>query len=177
MVTRACLRYTLGCLMSGICNLIKTAGMEKNRCDSPPKSTYSWYNLSHNICSRLCCTLFCRVYIVCCWRIQNGHIYIWVRSWRCGSPLSDFAINWQQNQVTRQSHLHDLKPYTISCYLTYIAAMLGLLWLPKYRQVSNIRRTKSQTLNVSCLGLQLFLSNPLKPGIKSRMKMSLEQRR
>ena len=46
-----------------------------------------------------------------------------------------------------------------------------------YRQVSNIRRTKSQTLNVSCLGLQLFLSNPLKPGIKSRMKMSLEQRR
>ena len=40
-----------------------------------------------------------------------------------------------------------------------------------YRQVSNIRRTKPQTLNVSCLVLQLSLSNPLKPGIKSRMKM------
>ena len=46
-----------------------------------------------------------------------------------------------------------------------------------YRQVSNIRCTKSQNLNVSRLVVQLSLSNPLKPGVKSRMKMSLEQRR
>ena len=46
-----------------------------------------------------------------------------------------------------------------------------------YRQISNTKRTKSQTLNVSCLVLQLSLSNPLRPGIKSRMKMCLEQRR
>ena len=39
------------------------------------------------------------------------------------------------------------------------------------RQISNIRRTESQTVNVSCLVLQLSLSNPLKPGIKSIMKM------
>ena len=47
------------------------------------------------------------------------------------------------------------------------------LWVEKadYHQVSNISHTKSQTLNVFCLVLQLFLSNPLKPGIKSRMKM------
>ena len=41
----------------------------------------------------------------------------------------------------------------------------------KYRQTSNISRTKSQNLNVSRLVLQLSLPNPLKPGIKSRMKM------
>ena len=44
-------------------------------------------------------------------------------------------------------------------------------WINAYRQISNIRRTKSQTLNVSCLVLQLSLPNPLKPGIKSRMKI------
>ena len=40
-----------------------------------------------------------------------------------------------------------------------------------YRQVSNIRRTESQNLNVSRLGLQLSLRNILKPGVKPRMKM------
>ena len=42
---------------------------------------------------------------------------------------------------------------------------------PVYRQISNIRRTISQTLDVTCLALQSSLPNPLKPGIKSRMKM------
>ena len=46
-----------------------------------------------------------------------------------------------------------------------------------YRQISNIRLTKSQNLNVSCLILQLSLAKPLKPRTKSRMKMQLEQRR
>ena len=46
-----------------------------------------------------------------------------------------------------------------------------------YRQSSNIRRSKSQNLYVSLLVLQLSLRNSLKPGVKSRMKMSLEQRR
>ena len=40
-----------------------------------------------------------------------------------------------------------------------------------YRKISNIRRTKSQNLNVSRLVLQLFSPNPMKPGVKSRMKM------
>ena len=40
-----------------------------------------------------------------------------------------------------------------------------------YRKISNIRRTKFQTLNVSRLVLQLSLPNPMKPGVKSRMKM------
>ena len=43
-----------------------------------------------------------------------------------------------------------------------------ILLLPS---ISNIRRTKSQDLNVSHLILQLSLPNPLKPGIKWRMKL------
>ena len=40
-----------------------------------------------------------------------------------------------------------------------------------YRKISNIRRTKSTNLNASRLVLQLSLPSPMKPGVKSRMKM------
>ena len=41
----------------------------------------------------------------------------------------------------------------------------------KYRKTSSISRTKSQNFNVSCILLQLSSLNPLKPGVKLRMKM------
>ena len=47
----------------------------------------------------------------------------------------------------------------------------------KYCQTSSISQTENQHLNVTCLVLQLSLPNPLKPGVKSGMKMWLEQRR
>ena len=40
-----------------------------------------------------------------------------------------------------------------------------------YRKTSNIRRTKPPNLNIYRLVLQLSLPNPMKPGVKSRMKM------
>ena len=39
------------------------------------------------------------------------------------------------------------------------------------RQVFNIRRTKFQHLKDSCTVLRQSLPNPLKPDVKSRMKM------
>ena len=42
---------------------------------------------------------------------------------------------------------------------------------PTNRKTSSISRTKSRNLNVSCLLLQWSLPNPLKPGVKLRMKM------
>ena len=39
----------------------------------------------------------------------------------------------------------------------------------KYRQTSSVSRTKSQSLNASCILLQLSSLDPLKPGIKLRM--------
>ena len=41
----------------------------------------------------------------------------------------------------------------------------------EYRQVSNIRRTKSQHIKDCRTVLRLSLPNPLKPDVKSRMKM------
>ena len=46
-----------------------------------------------------------------------------------------------------------------------------------YPEVSNISYTKCQNLYVSHFVLQLSLPNPMKPGVKSRMKMYLEQPR
>ena len=40
-----------------------------------------------------------------------------------------------------------------------------------YHKISNISHTKSQNLNDPGLVLQLTLPNPLKPGVKSRMKI------
>ena len=40
-----------------------------------------------------------------------------------------------------------------------------------YCEISDIRRTKFQNLNISRLVLQLSLPNPLGPGVKSRMKI------
>ena len=73
----------------------------------------------------------------------------------------------------RQIHKHNI----LLAYISIGYPLIIILeWKPesiitRYRQTSNISRTKSQTLNVSCLVLQLSLPNPLKPGVKSRMKM------
>ena len=51
-----------------------------------------------------------------------------------------------------------------------------LFW--KYRQTSSISRIQSQNLIVSRLLSQLSLPNPLKPGVKSKIKqLELEQYR
>ena len=44
-------------------------------------------------------------------------------------------------------------------------------YLCTYRKISNIRCTKSPNLIVSRLVLQLSLPNPMKPGVKSRLKI------
>ena len=62
--------------------------------------------------------------------------------------------------------------------LKYVYEKIGILSASHaYRENSNISRTKSQNLNVSRLVLPLSVPNPLKPDVKSRMNMYLEQRR
>ena len=62
--------------------------------------------------------------------------------------------------------------YVHKLHMKYIVD--GSVWKElhiDYRQVSNIRRTKSQHLKDSHTVLRLSLPNPLKPDVKSRMKM------
>ena len=86
-----------------------------------------------------------------------------------------------------------LQNFAISGYFPYILSiaifspyfvLVGLLLQcvalfqsGNYCQLSNIRRSKSPNLNISRLVLQLSLPNPLKPCVKSRMKMSWSSRR
>ena len=53
----------------------------------------------------------------------------------------------------------DIKKYEIAHFISH------------YCKISDIRRTKTQNLNDFPLVLRSSLSNPLKPGVKSRMKM------
>ena len=46
-----------------------------------------------------------------------------------------------------------------------------------FRKIFDIKHSKPQNLNDSRLVLRLSVSNPLKPGVKSRLKMQLEQDR
>ena len=61
--------------------------------------------------------------------------------------------------------------------LTLPTTAIGQTNDAEHRKTPSISRTKAQNLNVSHLVLQLCLPNPLKPGVKLRMKMALEQRR
>ena len=51
------------------------------------------------------------------------------------------------------------------------SAMASVAMVLTYRKFSNIRGTKSPNLNVSRLVVQLSLPKPMKPDVKSRMKM------
>ena len=60
-----------------------------------------------------------------------------------------------------------------SCYrkLSQFLVSSQAIIKENYRKTSSMSRTKCQNLNVSNLVLQFSLLNPLKPGVKSRMKM------
>ena len=66
------------------------------------------------------------------------------------------------------------EPMLTNSYMTQYGANEVIDTDTKYKEIrktSSISRTKSPNLNVSCLALQLSLPNPLKPGVKLRMKM------
>ena len=58
----------------------------------------------------------------------------------------------------------------VQAFIQYVDEFL-IIGLFYYRKVSNIRCTKYQNLNDSHLILQLSVPNPLKPSVKSIMKM------
>ena len=104
---------------------------------------------------------------------------------------SSFTSSLKQEQ--KSNHLFHVSLFVSWCFLHSV--WFGLVWIITnyvvwshcniinfqntitYHKISNMRCTESQNLNVSRLVLQLSLHNLLKPGVKSRMKMQLEQRR
>ena len=85
--------------------------------------------------------------------------------------LFSFLIPWLQPTGTNCYHMTAVlyRPIKQQHKSNHINTFAN--WKNQYRQISNISRTKSQSLNVSGLVWQLYFPNPLKPGVKSRMKM------
>ena len=110
-----------------------------------------------------------QISLTCQWwgMICNRTSYRWVSARnleRCNS-----------NALAMELHLSCTNPSIfstqVSSKLFYVAIILQINGYLKYRQISNIRHTKSKNWNVCRLILQLSLPYPLKPGVKSRMKM------
>ena len=117
------------------------------------------------------------------WFLPNfTHAITYVPSWH-GQNLEGIGCLWPELQQNKSFHWIWM---TLDCdgedemfvgnileNLDHITAAPHNDIIPvcNYRKISNIRRIKSQNLNVSRLVLQLPLPNPLKPGVKSRMKM------
>ena len=59
----------------------------------------------------------------------------------------------------------------LSSKFLFVFGVIGLTLIGHYRETSSISRTKSQSLNISCIVAQLCSLNSLKPGVKLRMKM------
>ena len=84
---------------------------------------------------------------------------------KCVHVIMVLAMSWLQNAISGH-HRRDVAAGRFSC-----KGSGGSCLTRTYQKISNIRCTKSQNLNDSHLILQSPLLNPLKPGLKSRMKM------
>ena len=109
--------------------------------------------------------------------------------WRAeGLPRRKFGVKWAdwEHHVWHKSCDNVICYIWCSCHIVmsvgrHCDVEIGYQYGPllygwvianvMYRKVSNIRRTKCQNLNDSRLVLQLSMPNPLKPSVKSIMKM------
>ena len=86
-------------------------------------------------------------------------------TWRGDSKKDNQMVTYHFRKKTckwsKEFSLNIIAVWSLPSYASWSA----------YCQTSYISGTKSQNLNVSCLVLQLSLTNPLKPGVKLRMKM------
>ena len=91
-----------------------------------------------------------------------------------GNGIELVLQEYHSLNTRRVNHTHSSMvshPGSIIWSFWYSEPNINGQWNYMYCQTSNIRHTKSPNLNVSCLILQMSLPNPLKAGVKSRMKM------
>ena len=103
---------------------------------------------------------------------HSEHYFITFNDLRCRSRKW-LSIRIQKSDKTISVSSVCFKVATLISYSsTFCHCLLHTCADTHYRKTSSTSRTKSQNLNVSCLIMQLSLLNQLKPGVKSRMKMS-----
>ena len=102
------------------------------------------------------------------WYLAEGNFTDISCVWKLDYIIENTATSPRGQQVKSTTNYNQV---TVCCHQMISHS------LSQYCKTSNIRGTKSQILNDSHLVLQLFLPNPFQPGIKSKMKLQLEQRR
>ena len=109
------------------------------------------------------------------WQFHRNDISLSMMYHKCahGFIMLGFAafISWVAISRVANGFLWCVYPYSSELLHWHSCNRKISLVQIKYRKVSNIRRTESQNLNDSHLVLKSSLPNPLKPGVKSRMKM------
>ena len=114
-----------------------------------------------------CCLMSPSHYLKQCWFVMNRVLWHYVKS--TSPQVLKISIDQMNLKCTLETFLTHLPG--INELYTNTLVPWSLWWYMNYRQVSNIRRTKSQHLKDSRTVLRLSLPNPLKPDVKSRMKM------
>ena len=144
--------------------LINTSPIQRNGQENNHHNVYS----SH---SSLLCQAICR-HIMKLWILYIQRLFLPEKSMILYNILLFFGISRNSHILLWNWECYTFKGYfcmwnqwfcIISCYI--------LVFQETVTYCHNIRCTKSQNLNVSHLILQLSLPNPLRPGVKSRMKM------
>ena len=89
---------------------------------------------------------------------------------------NDNVMYYDYQRHLQEIWLHDTYKHPFLPYIRVISEVHHVMKL-QYRKISNISGTRPQILNVHSLGMQLSSCNLLKPSVKWRMKIWLEQRR
>ena len=124
---------------------------------------------------------FSRIFLIIRFLISMHYLRFQIAKWRGYTDELIISI-WSLRKTDIVGHLRNLcgAVYCISwctnqrdgrVCVNFVTLCMSS-WPQEYtRKVSNIRRTKCQNLNDSRLVLQLSMPNPLKPSVKSIMKM------
>ena len=125
------------------------------------------------------CCMLC-VVVVCVFRLECSYLHenwkktrVFIQCWKMTKTFFIIAHGLQSRCYSEPMGHHVLILYQgLTADLWFTWKQMTCHATPKsYRQVSNISRTKSQHLKDSRTVLRLSLPNPLKPDVKSRMKM------
>ena len=113
-----------------------------------------------------CCLMAPSHYLNQCWLIIGQVLWHSVESNFMASAQAVILRN-EFEKLHFQNYYHLSQGQWVKCNCVY--TLLSIKW--QYCKTSCIGRTKFQNLNVSCILMQLSSLNPLKPGVKLRMKM------
>ena len=140
--------------------------------------------------------IHCLFHSYCIWMAGEYHAgdpFRWyrVQTGTQGGSFSSRGSSWSQEACSWQGQSKKSSQWIFGSVdrvwplREYLGARIQSIWWPEcrvcreieelinsYHKTSSISSTKSQSLNVSCIFLQLSSLNPLEPGVKLRMKCS-----